>query len=163
MAELFHSLPAAPVLCAFVQYLVEFYGRPEAASDVISGLFCDQLTPNKSVKFRDVCLNRYQEIPPEVVGGGIFDSLVFAISSNRKLLCLNVLSDVAVESLHMHNILVKVGDSRSHVLEIFERLIEHTNERTNMSYYHIRQKRLRGVSLKTEGWTLVSVALQTFS
>ena len=46
-----------------------------AASDVISGWFVTPIVPNKCVKFRDPCTNRSREIPPEAVGGGVFDSL----------------------------------------------------------------------------------------
>ena len=38
MAELFDSLPAAPVLRPFVHYLPSFFSRPVAASDVICGV-----------------------------------------------------------------------------------------------------------------------------
>ena len=46
--------------------------RQEAASDVISSTFVRPIALDKSVKFRDPCLNRSPEIPPEAVGGGIF-------------------------------------------------------------------------------------------
>ena len=75
MAELFTSLPASPVLRAFVQYLTAFCSRLEAASNVISRTFVRQIGPDKPVKLR--------EIPPEAVGGGIFDS-VFNITSDQK-------------------------------------------------------------------------------
>ena len=63
--------PSTPVLHAFVQYLllVAFCSRLDAASDVISGGFVRPIVPDKCVKF-----GNSQEVPPEVDGGGIFDS-----------------------------------------------------------------------------------------
>ena len=46
MAELFNSLPVAPVLHPVVQYLVAFCSRPEAA-DVISGGLCSWPSANR--------------------------------------------------------------------------------------------------------------------
>ena len=65
--------PAGPVLRTFVEYLITFYSRPEAASDVISGMFVGPVVRDKSVKSHDPSLNRSREIPPEAVGGGIFN------------------------------------------------------------------------------------------
>ena len=42
-----------------------------------------QIVPDKHLKFRDPCLTRPREIPPEAVGGRIFDSF-FAITSDWK-------------------------------------------------------------------------------
>ena len=75
-----NSLPAAPVLRTFVQYLVTFCSRPDDASDFISGSIWGPIIPNKPVKCRDPCLNHSREIAPDGVGGGIFDSF-FAIIS----------------------------------------------------------------------------------
>ena len=63
----------------FVEYLMAFCSRREAASGVIFGRFVrpavlDKLVDFNFVKFRDACLNRSREIPSEAVGGGIFDS-----------------------------------------------------------------------------------------
>ena len=55
----------------FVQYLMTFCSRLEAAGDVISGTFVGPIVPDKSVKCRDPSLNRSQEIPPEAIRGGI--------------------------------------------------------------------------------------------
>ena len=65
VAELFHSLPAAPNLRTFVQYLIAFCSQHETASDVISGKFVKPIVPEKCAKFPDPCLNRSQEIPLE--------------------------------------------------------------------------------------------------
>ena len=62
MDALLDSLPAAPVLCTFMQYLVAFCSRPEAASDVMSSHFVRLIVPNKCVKMFDPCLNSSQEI-----------------------------------------------------------------------------------------------------
>ena len=85
MVDLFDSLSGwASLFCAtFVQYLMAFCSRLEAASGVISGRFVRPIVLDKYVKFRDLCKNWSPEIPPEAVGGGIFDSL-FAIISDRK-------------------------------------------------------------------------------
>ena len=53
VAELFDSLPAAPVLRTFVQYLIALISRPAAASNVILGCFVGTIAPDKCVKFRD--------------------------------------------------------------------------------------------------------------
>ena len=73
MAELFDSLPTAPVLRTFAQYLIAFCSRLETASDVISGRFVGSIICDEDVKFHDPHLNHSREIPPEAVGGGIFD------------------------------------------------------------------------------------------
>ena len=64
MAELFDIL---------VPYLITFCSRPEDVGDVISGMFVGPVVLHKCVKFHDPNLNGSQEIPPEAVGGGIFD------------------------------------------------------------------------------------------
>ena len=50
----------------------------EAVGGVFFGTFVGQIILDKHVKLRDPSLNRSREILPEVVGGGIFDS-VFAM------------------------------------------------------------------------------------
>ena len=72
--------PAAPILRTFVQYLIAFCSRPEAASDVISGRFVRPIVPDKYIKFGYPRLNNSREMPPEAVGSGIFDSS-FTITS----------------------------------------------------------------------------------
>ena len=44
---------AGPILRTCVQYLMTFFSRPEAASDVISGRFVMPIVLDKCVKFRD--------------------------------------------------------------------------------------------------------------
>ena len=85
MVELFDSLSGQtrPVLCTtVVQYLI-FCSRPEAASDVISGMFVGPIVLDECVKFHGPSLNRSNEIPPEAVGGGIFDKFFFATTSDQ--------------------------------------------------------------------------------
>ena len=48
------SLPAAPVLRTFVQYLIAFGSRQEAASDVISGMFVRLIVTDRCVQFCDL-------------------------------------------------------------------------------------------------------------
>ena len=72
-----------PFCTLFVQYLITFCSRTEAASDVISGLFVRPVVLNTRVNFNDPSLNRSRESPSESVGSGIFDSF-FAITSDRK-------------------------------------------------------------------------------
>ena len=67
-----------------MQYLITFFSRPEAAGDVICGMFVGPVVRNKYVKFHDTSLNDSREIPPEAVGGGIFDG--FPNTSDRKLM-----------------------------------------------------------------------------
>ena len=64
---------AGPVLHTYVQYLITFCSRREAASDVISGMFVGAVVLDKRVKFHDPSLNSAQEIPREAVGSDIFD------------------------------------------------------------------------------------------
>ena len=56
-----------------MQYLIAFCSRPEAASDVISSHFVELIVSDEFVKFGDPCLNRFGEIRPEAIEGGIFD------------------------------------------------------------------------------------------
>ena len=56
-----------------VQYIVTFYSRLETASGVVSGKFVEPILPDKRVKYRGPRLIRSRKIPPEAVGGGIFD------------------------------------------------------------------------------------------
>ena len=72
MAELLDSLPAAPVLRTFVEYLFAFCSRLEAASDVISGIYMRLTIPDKCVQFRDPHLNSPGEILPKAIEGSIF-------------------------------------------------------------------------------------------
>ena len=75
MAELFDSLAGriGPVLCTFVQYLIEVCNRMETACGVISCKFLGLIVRVSAQKFRDPRLNRSGEIAPEAVGSGIFD------------------------------------------------------------------------------------------
>ena len=63
-----------PLYALFVQYLITFCSPPAATSDVISGAFVWTIFPNEHVQFRDHHLNRTREIPPEAIGGSIFNS-----------------------------------------------------------------------------------------
>ena len=83
-ADFFNALPAAPVLRTFVQYLIAFFGRPEAAIDVICGAFVGQIVFDKDVKFRDPCLNRCREILPEAVRGCIDDSFSLHLPTGNR-------------------------------------------------------------------------------
>ena len=47
--------------------------QSEAAGDVISDLFVGPVVLDKRAKFHHPSLSRSGEIPPEAVGGGIFD------------------------------------------------------------------------------------------
>ena len=67
VTELCAYMPAAPVLCTFVQHLIAFCCRPEASGDVISGKFVPPIVHDKIEKFRDPGLNHSGEIPPEAV------------------------------------------------------------------------------------------------
>ena len=66
-----------------MQYVIAFCSLAEVASDVIFCKFVGPIVSDKSVKCRDLCLNRSREILPEAAGGGIFDSF-FEITSNWK-------------------------------------------------------------------------------
>ena len=61
---LFDLWPAGPVLRTFVQYMIEFCSRSDAASNVISGWFEQLAVPDKPVKCCDSRLNRSPEIRP---------------------------------------------------------------------------------------------------
>ena len=56
-----------PFCVLFLQYLIAFCIKPEAASDVTSDTFMRQIVLDKCVKFHDPCLNCSREIPPEAV------------------------------------------------------------------------------------------------
>ena len=75
-AQLFDSLPAAPVLLTFLQYLVAFSSRLGATigiiSSVLSGWFVGPVIPYRRVNCLDPRLNRSGEIQPKAVGCGIF-------------------------------------------------------------------------------------------
>ena len=51
VAELFNSMPAGSVLCAFVQYLIILSSLPDVASGVISGTFVRQIDLVTAIKF----------------------------------------------------------------------------------------------------------------
>ena len=71
MAELLDSLLASSALRTFVQYLIAFCRRQEAAVGVISGKFVGPIVPDKLVKLFEPPLNRSGEIQPKLVGCGI--------------------------------------------------------------------------------------------
>ena len=66
-------VPPGPFLHIFVQYLIAFCSRLEAANDAIFGTLGGAHVPDKPVKCRDPGLSRSEEIPPEDVVGGLFD------------------------------------------------------------------------------------------
>ena len=110
MTELFDSLPSGPVLRTFVQYLIAFCSRSETASCDRSDRFMRLIVPDKTFQFRDTCLNRYGEIRPKAIGGGIFD-ILFAIAFRPEVANV-VIPDAVVEQTDVGNH-VKFGDSRS--------------------------------------------------
>ena len=133
-----------------MQFLVAFCSRPEAAIGVISDKIVWLIVPEKHVKFRDPCLNHFQAIPPIAIGFGIF--VRFSRYNFPPEVVNGVISGVAVESVGV-DVCVKFDYSRSNISR--DTLVadcasnEHTNEGTNMTKaHHIRQKRLKGVSLK---------------
>ena len=67
MAKLFDSLLAAPVLRTFVQYLIAFCSRLQAAYDVISGVFVRPIVPDKSIQFRDPRLEHRPEAASDII------------------------------------------------------------------------------------------------
>ena len=69
----------------FVQYLIAFNSRPEAASDIISGKFGRPIVLDKCIKLCCPRLHGCREILPETVGSGIFDGF-HAITFDRKQL-----------------------------------------------------------------------------
>ena len=79
VTELCASMLPTPVSRTFMQ--IGFCNRPETDSDVISGTFVGPIFPDKPVKFCDPYLNRSREIPPEAIGGDIFDSFSLTVTS----------------------------------------------------------------------------------
>ena len=75
-------MPAGPILRTFVQYLLTFCSRPEAASDAVSSRVVEPIVLDKWVKFNGPSLNRSIKISPEAAGGGIFD-ICFAITADQ--------------------------------------------------------------------------------
>ena len=67
--------PAGPVLRTFVQTLIAFCSRPEAAGDVISDRFLGPIVPDRQVKFGVHHTNGSREMQPKAVRGSIFDGL----------------------------------------------------------------------------------------
>ena len=63
----------------FVRYLIAFCNRPEAANDVVSGMFVRPLFRDQCVKFRDHRLNLSEEMQPKAVRDAAF-SAVFRTS-----------------------------------------------------------------------------------
>ena len=83
MTELFPLLSAPPVLRIVVQYLIALCSRPEAAIDVISGLFVRPILPDKNLKLGDPRLNLSREILPKP-SDAAFSIAFFVITSDRK-------------------------------------------------------------------------------
>ena len=62
LAELFDSLPAGPVSRTVMQYSNTFCSRPEAVSDVISGVAVNYVGMDVREIFSDSRSNRSQDI-----------------------------------------------------------------------------------------------------
>ena len=107
-----------------MEYLIAFRSRPETASDVISCKVVGPIVLDKSLKFRDPCLNRSRQ---------------FCRYNFRSEVDNDIISSVAVDSYVCIDAHVKfgVGVTRSNAsrLEIlFEGLIMcRMNERANMT------------------------------
>ena len=52
--EVLNSMPAGSVICTFMQYSITFCSQPEAASDVIYGVFVRQSIVDEVVKFEEI-------------------------------------------------------------------------------------------------------------
>ena len=61
-SRILDSLPTGPVVRTFVLYLIALFNRPEAASDVISGMSVYQTGPDVLVKLGDSRSNRSWDI-----------------------------------------------------------------------------------------------------
>ena len=83
VATLFDSFSGRIRFAQFLQYLITFCSRPEAACSVISGQCVVSVALGKPAKFHDPILNRSREMPPEADVGGIF-RLFSPITSDRK-------------------------------------------------------------------------------
>ena len=89
-----------------MQYSMTFCSRPEAASDVISGMHVSQIVPNKIVKFVGRGLNFFREIRLQVVGDGIINGF-FCYNFKQKVASSAVVVKVGVDFC------VEFVDSRS--------------------------------------------------
>ena len=123
MAEFFDSLVATPVLCIrFVQYLIAFCSRLEAASDVIFGTFEGPAVPDKRVKFCDPCLNHSGEIQPKAV----FQT---SITADRNVIPVRLETMPAWVSMHKPclNYYSLVGPTRfTHFCAVFNCILQPT-------------------------------------
>ena len=122
--------PTGPVLRTFVQHLITFVSRPEAASEVISGEFVGPTLLDRCVKFRCHSLNASREILPEAVGGGISDS--FFRYNFRPEVDNDVLFGVAVDNVGV-GICVEFGNSRSNGFLDIRLAVFVSNGRTNIT------------------------------
>ena len=111
VTDLCASMPVAPFLLTFVQYLIVFCSRPEEASDIVSGRFVRLAVLDKCIQFCDHRLNYSQETRPEAVGGGIFDRFFLtSINADWKQLATGLSNRSAWMSLQY---LVVVGVKQS--------------------------------------------------
>ena len=110
MAELFNSLPDRTRFTHFAQYLIAYCSQQERASDVISDTFVGLIVLDKPVKYPDPRLNRYREILPKAVGGGIFRR--FFRDNSRSEVDSDVISSADVGHIGVDEP-VKFGDSAS--------------------------------------------------
>ena len=140
--------PPGNALRTFVQYLITYCSRKEAAGDVISTTFVGPVVLDKGLKFHDPNLNLSREIPPEAVGGGIFDCFPYNFWPKVDN---HIISGVAVDNVGM-NVCEKFGDSRSNGFSRYSRgwfRVERTNERTDRYEADPNNaKRFSGVSTK---------------
>ena len=93
-----------------MQYLIAFCTRLEAAIDDISGRFVWSIVPDRQVKFCYSRTNRSREMPPEAVGGSIFEG--FIRDNIRPEVASEVISGVKVEQVGV-NVRVILGGSGS--------------------------------------------------
>ena len=66
-----------------VQYLIAFYNRPEATTDVTSSKFVRPVTYDNCVEFGDPCVNLSREISPEAPEAAL-STVYFVVASDRK-------------------------------------------------------------------------------
>ena len=105
--KLFDSFPARHILrLTFVQYLIAFCSREEAASDVVSGRFVRLIVPDEGAEFCDPHFNRSGELQFEAIEGGIFDCIFR--DNFRPKVAGDSISRVAAEWMS-----TQLGDSRS--------------------------------------------------
>ena len=91
-----------------------------------AGLWVRWSSLNKRLKFNDPSLNRFREIPPESVGGGIFDCFPYNF---RPEVHNDVISGMAVNNVGV-DVPIKFGGSRSNGFRNIRGADFVSNERT---------------------------------